>query len=56
MLALAFYEQTTRIPHTADFALEGGSTRPGFDVNKLLYYACVCRVEPILSPYLDALL
>ena len=30
--------------------------RPDFDVDRLLHYADVCRVEQIMSPYLEALL
>ncbi len=30
--------------------------RRGFDVNKLLHYARVCRVENVMKPYLEALL
>jgi len=30
--------------------------RRGFDVNKLLHYARVCRVEKVMKPYLEALL
>jgi predicted transcriptional regulator of viral defense system len=30
--------------------------RPDFDVNKLLHYARVCRVEKVMRPYLEALL
>jgi len=28
----------------------------GFDVSKLLHYACMCRVEKVMRPYLEALL
>ena len=37
-------------------ALKTYHTRPGFDVNSLLHYARVCRVEQVISPYLEALL
>jgi len=37
-------------------ALKVHRTRPGFDVNRLLHYARVCRVEQVMSPYLEALL
>ena len=37
-------------------ALKAYRTRPGFDVNKLLHYARICRVERVISPYLEALL
>ena len=37
-------------------ALKAYRTHPGFDVNKLLHYARICRVEQVLSPYLEALL
>jgi predicted transcriptional regulator of viral defense system len=30
--------------------------RPGFDVNLLLHYARICRVENVMRPYLEALL
>ena len=30
--------------------------RPGFDVDRLLHYARVCRVDRVISPYLEALL
>lgn len=42
-----------------DLAIEALRThrrRPDFDVNKLLRYARVCRVERVMSPYLEALL
>jgi predicted transcriptional regulator of viral defense system len=42
-----------------DLAIEALKTyraRPGFDVNKLLQYARFCRVEQVMSPYLEALL
>jgi predicted transcriptional regulator of viral defense system len=37
-------------------ALKAYRTLPGFDVNKLLHYARICRVEQVISPYLEALL
>jgi len=37
-------------------ALKAYRTHPGFDVNKLLHYARICRVEQVMSPYLEALL
>jgi len=37
-------------------ALKAYRTRPGFDVNRLLHYARVSRVEQVMSPYLEALL
>ena len=37
-------------------ALKAYRTRPNFDVSKLLHYARICRVEQVLSPYLEALL
>jgi predicted transcriptional regulator of viral defense system len=37
-------------------ALKAYRRRPGFDVDRLLHYADVCRVEQIMSPYLEALL
>jgi len=37
-------------------ALKAYRTRPGFDVNRLLHYARICRVEQVMSPYLEALL
>jgi len=37
-------------------ALRACRKRPSFDVNKLLHYARVCRVEQVMSPYLEALL
>lgn len=37
-------------------ALKAYRTRPGFDVHKLLHYARVCRVQQVMSPYLEALL
>jgi predicted transcriptional regulator of viral defense system len=37
-------------------ALKAYRTRPSFDVSKLLHYARICRVEQVLSPYLEALL
>ena len=37
-------------------ALKAYRTRPSFDVNMLLHYARVCRVEQVMSPYLEALL
>lgn len=37
-------------------ALKAYRTRPGFDVNRLLHYARVCRVERVIYPYLEALL
>jgi hypothetical protein len=42
-----------------DLALEALKTyrqRPSFDMDKLLHYARVCRVEQIMGPYLEALL
>lgn len=42
-----------------DLAIEALQTYrrgPSFSVDKLLYYARVCRVEKVLSPYLEALL
>jgi predicted transcriptional regulator of viral defense system len=36
--------------------LKAYRTRSGFDVNKLLHYARICRVEQVISPYLEALL
>lgn len=37
-------------------ALKAYRQRPDFDADRLLYYAAVCRVEQIMSPYLEALL
>ena len=37
-------------------ALQAYRGRPGFDVDRLLYYARICRVEQVMSPYLEALL
>jgi predicted transcriptional regulator of viral defense system len=37
-------------------ALRAYRRRPDFDVNSLLRYARVCRVERVMSPYLEALL
>ncbi len=37
-------------------ALKTYRTRPGFDVARLLHYARLCRVERVMSPYLEALL
>ena len=37
-------------------ALKAYRTHSGFDVNKLLHYARICRVEQVISPYLEALL
>jgi len=37
-------------------ALQAYRRRPGFSVDRLLHYARVCRVEKVLSPYLEALL
>jgi len=37
-------------------ALKAYRTRPGFNVNKLLHHARICRVEQVISPYLEALL
>jgi predicted transcriptional regulator of viral defense system len=37
-------------------ALKAYRTRPDFNVNKLLHHARICRVEQVLSPYLEALL
>lgn len=37
-------------------ALKAYRRRPDFDVGGLLHYADVCRVEHIISPYLEALL
>jgi predicted transcriptional regulator of viral defense system len=37
-------------------ALKAYRRRPEFDVGRLLHYADVCRVEQIMSPYLEALL
>lgn len=37
-------------------ALKAYRQRPDFDVDRLLQYADVCRVEQIMSPYLEALL
>jgi len=36
--------------------LQAYRRRPGFHVDTLLHYARVCRVEKVLSPYLEALL
>lgn len=37
-------------------ALQAYRGRPDFDVDSLLRYARVCRVEQVMSPYLEALL
>ncbi len=37
-------------------ALREHRRRPDFDVSRLLHYARVCRVEQVMSPYLEALL
>ena len=37
-------------------ALTAYRQRQGFDVNKLMHYARICRVEKIIRPYLEALL
>jgi len=37
-------------------ALKAYRRRPEFDVGRLLHYADVCRVEQVMSPYLEALL
>jgi predicted transcriptional regulator of viral defense system len=37
-------------------ALKAYRTRSNFNVNKLLHYARICRVEQVISPYLEALL
>ncbi len=37
-------------------ALKEYRARPDFDVSRLLHYARVCRVEQVMSPYLEALL
>ena len=37
-------------------ALKAYRTHSGFDVNKLLHNARICRVEQVISPYLEALL
>jgi predicted transcriptional regulator of viral defense system len=37
-------------------ALRAYRQEPDFDVNRLLHYARVCRVEQVMSPYLEALL
>jgi hypothetical protein len=37
-------------------ALKAYRRRPDFDVDRLLHYADVCRVEQIMSPYLETLL
>jgi predicted transcriptional regulator of viral defense system len=37
-------------------ALKAYRQRPGFGVDKLLHYARICRVEQVISPYLEALL
>lgn len=36
--------------------LQAYRTRPDFNVGKLLNYARICRVEQVISPYLEALL
>ena len=36
--------------------LKAYRTRPDFNVGKLLHYARICRVEQVISPYLEALL
>ena len=45
--ALAFVDAVRR---------SGYRGRPDFDVDRLLRYARVCRVEQVMSPYLEALL
>ena len=37
-------------------ALKAYRTGPNFEVSKLLHYARICRVEHVMSPYLEALL
>ena len=37
-------------------ALRAYRRKPDFDVNRLLHYARVCRVDRVMSPYLEALL
>ncbi len=37
-------------------ALKFYRRHPDFDVNKLLHYARICRVETVMKPYLEALL
>jgi predicted transcriptional regulator of viral defense system len=37
-------------------ALRAYRQRPGFDVDRLLHYARVCRVEQVMTPYLETLL
>ncbi len=37
-------------------ALKTYRTRPDFDVDRLLHFARICRVERIMQPYLEALL
>ncbi len=37
-------------------ALKAYRMRPDLNVNKLLHYARICRVEQVISPYLEALL
>lgn len=37
-------------------ALQAYRQRPSFSVDRLLHYARACRVEKVLSPYLEALL
>ena len=37
-------------------ALRAYCRSPGFDVNKLLHYTRICRVEKVIRPYLEALL
>jgi len=40
----------------AQEALKAYRLRPGFDPAKLLHYACICRVDRVIKPYLEALL
>ena len=37
-------------------ALKNYRRRPGFDPDRLLHYARICRVEGVIKPYLEALL
>ena len=37
-------------------ALKVYCRRPDFNVDALLYYARICRVENVIRPYLEALL
>ena len=37
-------------------ALRTYRQRPGFDINALLRYARICRVEKVMRPYLEATL